>query len=293
MRFPPDELAEIMRACARETRVPWTMLAAVAHQESNYDPTVVGKKTAKGWRAIGLMQLSPDVLKANNLSESDALHAGNNCRAGARLLAQLYEQAGGKPDAWTRALAGYVFGWGKVLEYEAEAKNLPQNVRKYAQVVIGNRRWLQAQTKPNGKTSIERLARALHGLAQANQDDDQIRGLWTTFRTFWESKPGQVLAKDNLLSLPVLEYHWRAYARLYDRAPITDGNTPRPQDIDLSLWDELLRRAPIEGEGYQTTLPFTSSADMIRSIERGAAGSGGFGLVVLGVLLLIAAKARK
>jgi hypothetical protein len=291
VKQPPPELAEIFQNAARATFVPWTLLAAVAYHESAYNPAAVGAKTRKGWRALGLMQLGPDVLAEQELSESAAMDAAKNCSAAARHLWKLHGQAGG---SWERALAGYVLGWPQVATYEADKKRLPARVTEYAKVVIGNRRWLQAQVKPAGSTALERLARAIHGLAKANPSSDERVSLWKTFKGWYETAPANALS-TNLLNLPVLQYHWGAYARLYEDAPITTDQTPRPVDIEPSLWDELLRRVPMTGDQHQMDLPLMqpNTRELVRRIEAdGGGGSNVLGLVLVGVVLLMVMRNR-
>lgn len=287
MIAPPPELAEVFSNAARSTLVPATLLAAVAYHESAYNAAAIGKKTREGWHAMGLFQLSPAVMHDYELAESAGLDPAKNTAAAARFLAKLHGDAGG---SWERALAGYVFGWLRVLQYESDSKRLPQRVSLYVKTVIGNRRWLQAQVKPRGSTALERLAYAIHGLARANPSSDERVSLWKTFRTWYESVPGEKLAALNLLNLPVLQYHWSAYARLYEDAPITTDQTPRPSDIEPSLWEELLRRAPIEGDSHMLDLPFMQpkSRELVRRVEAdGGGGSSMMGVLIVGLVLIL------
>lgn len=251
MLRPSGAVAEALAEAARQTLVPVTLLAAVAYQESTYRVDAVGQPTKGGWRAMGLMQLSPDVMRAYGVSETQALQPMPNAVAGARYLAALSRSIPG--GDWSDVLAAYHWGLSNVRRYRRLKRRFIAPVRLYVESVLDGRRWLQNQVKPVGSTAYERVTNAIEGLASANPAALEITKLRDSFREYAASFIGKIVHDVALLEVGPLRAYWEEYARLYDSAPITDDSTPRPEAIEPSLWSELLRRRVEDGD--QQTLP--------------------------------------
>jgi cell wall-associated NlpC family hydrolase len=99
--------ASVINAAAARTGVPAALIAAVAQQESGFDPGAVSKAGAEG-----LMQLMPGTAKS--LGVTNPLDAAQSINGGADYLASLLKKFGGDT---TLALAGYNAGPGAVLKY--------------------------------------------------------------------------------------------------------------------------------------------------------------------------------
>lgn len=99
--------AGLINAAAQRTGVPAGLIAAVAKQESGFDPHAVS-----GAGAQGIMQLMPGTAKG--LGVGNSFDPAQAIDGGARLLKSLLDRFGGRVDL---ALAGYNAGAGAVLRY--------------------------------------------------------------------------------------------------------------------------------------------------------------------------------
>ena len=99
--------AGVINAAAARTGVPAKLIAAVAEQESGFDPGAVSKAGAEG-----IMQLMPATAKG--LGVTDPLDATQSINGGADYLASLLNRFGGDT---TLAVAAYNAGPGAVLKY--------------------------------------------------------------------------------------------------------------------------------------------------------------------------------
>lgn len=114
--------ADLINAAAARTGVPGELIAAVAKQESGFDPRAVSPAGAQG-----IMQLMPGT--AAGLGVKNSFDPAQAIDGGARLLASLLDRFG-RADL---ALAGYNAGPGAVLRYGgvppyAETQNYVKNV---------------------------------------------------------------------------------------------------------------------------------------------------------------------
>ncbi|PSJ46750.1 lytic transglycosylase [Zobellella endophytica] len=117
--------AEIIADAAQEHELPETLLHAVIHAESNYNPTALSPKGA-----AGLMQLMPDTAKA--LGVADVWEPTANIRGGARYLKQLM---GMFDNDLSLALAAYNAGPGAVRRRGDTIPPFPET-RRYVSRVI-------------------------------------------------------------------------------------------------------------------------------------------------------------
>jgi hypothetical protein len=233
MRAPIQPIQQALARAALRWRVPYTVLAAVAHHESDYNPVAVGKQTKMGWKAKGLMQLSPDTIARYKVT--DPFDPSQSAMAAAEMISHL---AKGSNWNWPRVFACYCWGVGNVVKADAEHKPWPTQVMGYIDSVQGDRRWLQAQAEPAGNTAAERLNNAIVGLAALNPADAGIKSLNDTWQRWWTGER-RLIADSAVLQQPVLIVAWRKYGELYDRAPLTDAKTPPPAAIEPQLWAEI------------------------------------------------------
>ena len=103
----PDEFASIINQCALEYGVDRSLVQAVIHAESGYNPNAVSRKGA-----TGLMQLMPKT--AQVLKVNDSFNPTENIRGGVRYLRFLLDTF--KGDV-TLALAAYNAGLSRVAKY--------------------------------------------------------------------------------------------------------------------------------------------------------------------------------
>lgn len=103
----PAEFEPIINSCSREFGVDSSLVKAVIHAESGYNPSAVSPKGAQG-----LMQLMPKT--AQGLKVSDCFNPSDNIRGGVRYLRFLLDAFKGDESL---ALAAYNSGMGSVAKY--------------------------------------------------------------------------------------------------------------------------------------------------------------------------------
>jgi len=99
--------SDVINAASARTGVPAKLIAAVAKQESGFNPSAVSKAGAEG-----IMQLMPATAKG--LGVTNPLNATQSINGGADYLASLLKRFGGST---TLAVAAYNAGPGAVLKY--------------------------------------------------------------------------------------------------------------------------------------------------------------------------------
>jgi soluble lytic murein transglycosylase-like protein len=122
----PAEFEQIINSCALQYGVDKSLVKAVIHAESGYNPNAV---SAKG--ASGLMQLMPNT--ARSLKVANSFDPADNIRGGVRYLKFLLDTF--KGDV-TLALAAYNAGLSRVAQYGgvppyAETRNYVAKVLSY------------------------------------------------------------------------------------------------------------------------------------------------------------------
>lgn len=103
----PEEFASIINQCALEYGVDRSLVQAVIHAESGYNPNAVSRKGA-----TGLMQLMPKT--AQVLKVNDSFNPTENIRGGVRYLRFLLDTFKGDVAL---ALAAYNAGLSRVAKY--------------------------------------------------------------------------------------------------------------------------------------------------------------------------------
>ncbi|WP_246014609.1 lytic transglycosylase domain-containing protein [Geomonas oryzae] len=103
----PAEFEPIINSCSREYGVDSSLIKAVIHAESGYNPTAVSSKGAQG-----LMQLMPKT--AQGLKVADSFNPQDNIRGGVRYLRFLLDTFKGNESL---AVAAYNCGLNNVAKY--------------------------------------------------------------------------------------------------------------------------------------------------------------------------------
>lgn len=124
----PAEFDQIINSCSTEFGVDKSLVKAVIHAESGYNPNAVSSKGA-----AGLMQLMPGT--AHDLKVADSFNPSDNIRGGVRYLRFLLDTFKGNVSL---ALAAYNAGLGKV----AKHGGIPpyQETRNYVSKVLDYQR---------------------------------------------------------------------------------------------------------------------------------------------------------
>ena len=252
MNRPAPDLWAMFTSSATRYRVPATLLAAIAFQESGFNAKAVGTKTSGGWNALGIMQLSPKLAKSLGVDPLDPAAAIDGA---AKHIADLYRATDHNTES---VIAAYVWGIGNVNRAQERKQRYPTRVRSYVSAVVANRIWLQEQAKPVGSTIQERLMNAIVGLRAANPTLEEPRILFESFRTFLRASG--TIPDVEVIRYPVLMAAWREYARLYDLAPVTGSGTPQPEAIAPQIWTQVLN---LIGDEPQGQLTFAADPDGI------------------------------
>jgi soluble lytic murein transglycosylase-like protein len=122
----PAEFEPIINTCALQYGVDKSLVKAVIHAESGYDPNAVSSKGASG-----LMQLMPKT--AESLKVSNSFDPRENIRGGVRYLKFLLDTFKGDVEL---ALAAYNAGLNRVAQYGGippftETRNYVARVLQY------------------------------------------------------------------------------------------------------------------------------------------------------------------
>ncbi len=129
----PAEFDKMINASAAEFGVDKSLVKAVIHAESGYNPNAVSSKGAQG-----LMQLMPGT--AHDLKVADSLNPSDNIRGGVRYLRFLLDTFKGNV---TLALAAYNAGLTKVAKFGGvppydETRNYVSKVLNYQKNYAAN-----------------------------------------------------------------------------------------------------------------------------------------------------------
>lgn len=129
----PAEYESLINRYALEYGVDKSLVKAVIHAESGYNPHAVSRKGAQG-----LMQLMPKT--AEHLKVADSFDPAQNIRGGVKYLRFLLDTCKGDE---TMALAAYNAGLSRVAQYNgvppyAETRNYVEKVLSYKSSYQGN-----------------------------------------------------------------------------------------------------------------------------------------------------------
>lgn len=109
-------------------QVPWTLIAAVAYQESKWNDEAISHTGVRG-----LMQLTTKT--AQHLGIEDREDPYQSIKGGAYYLKYLYDKTPASlkvEQRWTLALAAYNIGWGHIRDARVLSKQLKKNPYKWS-----------------------------------------------------------------------------------------------------------------------------------------------------------------
>jgi membrane-bound lytic murein transglycosylase F len=132
----------LFQAAALETGIDWRLLAAIAYQESKWNPLA-----QSGDGAGGIMMLTSDTAQAMGIS--DRSNAAQNIAAGARYFASVYDKIPDRipePDRTWLAVAAYNVGFGHLEDARILAQTRGKNPDSWPDVrdqlpLLGEARW--------------------------------------------------------------------------------------------------------------------------------------------------------
>jgi hypothetical protein len=269
----PAEVASALLDAAKHRGVPYTLLCALAWEESGFDPSAVASSPSGSGE--GLFQFSPQMLETYDLAlPFDAVKAAD---AGALLLRRLGRGTRPADDAakpprigWMSAIDAFYFAAHSV----PKERRKPKLVAEYTANVMYNREELQATALPVGATIAERLGNAIDGLAAANPTDADARALASRWHEYADNR---TILDETVLELPALKDVWKDYQRTYDLAVVTDSRTPLPRTVQPTLHGEVE-----EVKGTVSHAAHELGSGALTALEFGALGL----LAVLGILIV-------
>lgn len=141
----PDDIKQLIHRLATENEIDPTLVEAVVHVESGYDPFAVSPKGARG-----LMQLMPQT--ARGLSVRNSFSPIENIEGGVRHLKTLLVRFGGDTE---KAVAAYNAGAGAVERHGG----VPPYRETTEYVAKVGRKWKQAREKAAQSTPEQRPLR--------------------------------------------------------------------------------------------------------------------------------------
>lgn len=121
-----EEYDDIINAAANVYRLPRELIWAIIKTESDFDPQVISCA-----RAVGLMQLVPDVVQEQQIT--NPLDSFQNIMAGSRLLRLLANLFNGDIS---KTIAGYHAGAGAVQKYDGVPPY--ETTQAYVRMVLAN-----------------------------------------------------------------------------------------------------------------------------------------------------------
>ncbi|OFZ30536.1 MAG: hypothetical protein A2622_09075 [Bdellovibrionales bacterium RIFCSPHIGHO2_01_FULL_40_29] len=113
---------------ARKNQIPWTLLAAVAYQESKWNEDATSHTGVKG-----LMQLTKDTAKYVGVDDRE--DPSESIRGGAFYLKYLYDKTSIKLspyERWAQALSAYNMGWAHLRDARLLAKRLNTDATRWS-----------------------------------------------------------------------------------------------------------------------------------------------------------------
>lgn len=113
---------------AHKNQIPWTLLAAVAYQESKWD------NEARSYTGVrGLMQITTST--AEHLGIEDRSDPEQSIEGGAYYLKYLYKKTPknlSTYERWAQALAAYNIGWAHIKDARSLAKELNHDANRWS-----------------------------------------------------------------------------------------------------------------------------------------------------------------
>lgn len=151
-----------------ENGVDWRLLAAIAYQESKWDPDAVSPTGVKG-----LMMLTQDT--AEMMGVKNRTHAGQSIRGGATYFKRILDKVPAsvpEPDRTWMALAAYNMGPGHMIQARKLTARLNGNPDSWLEV-SRNLRQLAQDNRRKGKAAPD-VGQALHYVQQVRRYYDAI-----------------------------------------------------------------------------------------------------------------------
>ena len=282
--FPAPDIYAALASAATAQKMPVTLLMGIAFVESGFQAGATGPLTSAGWRAQGLMQLSPAVIQQFNVVDPD--DPKQAALAAAKLLNTLVTRFGWDVD---KMLAAYNWGGGNVATAATIGRQWPAQVQAYVRKVKAARAYYQGQSEPVGDNPIERLNNAVNGLAYANPTWSPAAVLKKRWGDWYALNHDAYLVDKTGMNML-----WQSYAQAYERAPITDVTTPPPAKIEPDQWAALqaiVKKVFSSGPVAQVVKPAPQLT--LPWVAMQPAAASGPGLYVLAGLFLLSFVGRR
>lgn len=153
---------------SEQYEIPWTLLAAVAYQESKWDEKAVSHTGVKG-----LMQLTAQT--AEHVGITDREDSEQSIQGGAYYLKYLYEKTPkdmSEATRWVQALSAYNIGWGHL----RDAHRLGAKLKKSAYV------WSDLKFLLPKLEDEKYYSELKYGFARGNETVDFVDKVFTYYK---------------------------------------------------------------------------------------------------------------
>ena len=169
----------------------WRLLAALAYQESQWDPLATSYTNVRG-----MMMLTEDT--ADQLNVGNRLDANESIRAGAKYLQLLKEQMPGRirePDRTWLALAAYNQGSGHLEDARILTKRAGLNPDSWSDV----KKKMPLLNRPNYYTTLK------HGYARGGEAVILVESIRSYYDMLKRLEPGQPASMSEEVSYRLIE----------------------------------------------------------------------------------------
>ena len=183
---------KLFEEAAQRSGVAWQLIAALAYQESHWNPLATSPTNVRG-----MMMLTEDT--ADQLHVENRLDARQSTLAGARYLASIRDQLSPRitePDRTWMALAAYNQGLGHLEDARVLTQRMGMNADRWVEV----KKWMPKLTQP------QHFAGLKHGYARGGEAVILVENIRMYYDILQRTEPAEKPI-EKTTELPVIPYY--------------------------------------------------------------------------------------